>query len=34
MEINSTPGLEGIETASKKNIAQAIITYIERNRNL
>ena len=32
MEINSTPGLEGIESASKKNIAQAIITYIERNR--
>ena len=26
MEINSTPGLEGIESASKKNIAQAIIT--------
>ena len=33
MEINSTPGLEGIEGASKKNIAQAIITYIERNRH-
>ncbi len=32
MEINSTPGLEGIESASKKNIALAIITYIERNR--
>lgn len=32
MEINSTPGLEGIESASKKNIAQSIITYIERNR--
>ena len=32
MEINSTPGLEGIESASKKNIAQAIIFYIERNR--
>jgi|TARA_Y100000385_G_scaffold261695_2_gene292691 ribosomal protein S6--L-glutamate ligase len=32
MEINSTPGLEGIEGASKKNVAQAIITYIERNR--
>ncbi|MDB2426862.1 30S ribosomal protein S6--L-glutamate ligase [Flavobacteriaceae bacterium] len=31
MEINSTPGLEGIEGASKKNIAQSIITYIERN---
>ena len=34
MEINSTPGLEGIEGASEKNIAQAIITYIERNRRL
>ena len=34
MDINSTPGLEGIEVASKKNIAKAIITYIERNRNL
>ena len=33
MEINSTPGLEGIEGATKKNIAQAIITYIERNRS-
>ncbi|MDA9057110.1 30S ribosomal protein S6--L-glutamate ligase [Flavobacteriaceae bacterium] len=33
MEINSTPGLEGIEGASKKNIAQAIITYIERHRH-
>ena len=32
MEINSTPGLEGIESASKKNISQAIISYIERNR--
>ena len=33
MEINSTPGLEGIEAATKKNIAQAIITYIEKNRS-
>ena len=32
LEINSTPGLEGIESASKKNIAQQIITYIERNK--
>ena len=32
MEVNSTPGLEGIEGATKKNIAKAIITYIERNR--
>ncbi len=33
LEVNSTPGLEGIETATHKNIARAIITYIERNRN-
>jgi len=32
LEINSTPGLEGIEGATGKNIARAIITFIERNR--
>ena len=32
LEVNSTPGLEGIEGASQKNIAKAIITFIERNR--
>lgn len=32
MEVNSTPGLEGIERATGKNIAKAIITFIERNR--
>lgn len=32
LEVNSTPGLEGIEAATGKNIARAIITYIERNR--
>ena len=32
MEVNSTPGLEGIEGATGKNIAKAIITFIERNR--
>jgi len=32
MEVNSTPGLEGIEGATKKNIARAIITFIERNK--
>ena len=31
LEVNSTPGLEGIEAATGKNIAKAIITYIERN---
>ncbi|WP_274474233.1 30S ribosomal protein S6--L-glutamate ligase [Mangrovimonas aestuarii] len=33
LEVNSTPGLEGIEAATEKNIAKHIITYIERNRN-
>ena len=32
MEINSTPGLEGIEEVSNKNIAKAIITYIEQGK--
>lgn len=32
LEVNSTPGLEGIESATQKNIAKAIITFIERNR--
>lgn len=31
LEINSTPGLEGIEQATGKNIAKSIITYIEQN---
>ncbi|MEH6534866.1 MAG: 30S ribosomal protein S6--L-glutamate ligase [Psychroserpens sp.] len=33
LEVNSTPGLEGIEVATGKNIAEVIITFIERNRN-
>ena len=32
LEVNSTPGLEGIEVATGKNIAKAIITFIERNK--
>ena len=32
LEVNSTPGLEGIEEATGKNIAKSIITYIERNK--
>lgn len=32
LEVNSTPGLEGIEIATGKNIAKSIITYVERNR--
>jgi ribosomal protein S6--L-glutamate ligase len=31
LEVNSTPGLEGIEGATGKNIAKAIITFIEKN---
>jgi len=31
MEVNSSPGLEGIETATKKDIAREIIRYVERN---
>lgn len=32
LEINSTPGLEGIENTSGKNIAKSVIGYIERNK--
>lgn len=31
LEVNSTPGLEGIEKATGRNIAKSIITFIERN---
>jgi ribosomal protein S6--L-glutamate ligase len=31
LEVNSSPGLEGIETATGKDIANTIIKYIERN---
>ncbi len=31
LEVNSSPGLEGIEAATKKDIATEIIKYIERN---
>lgn len=31
MEVNSSPGLEGIEAATGKDIAKEIIRYIERN---
>lgn len=31
MEVNSSPGLEGIEKASQKNIAGLIIEFIEKN---
>jgi len=31
IEVNSSPGLEGIEAATGKDIAKEIITYVERN---
>lgn len=31
LEVNSSPGLEGIEAATKKDIAKSIIRYIERS---
>lgn len=31
MEVNSSPGLEGIENATKKDVASMIIEYIEKN---
>jgi ribosomal protein S6--L-glutamate ligase len=31
MEVNSSPGLEGIEKASGKDIASKIIAFIEEN---
>ena len=31
LEVNSSPGLEGIEVATKKNIAREIIRYLELN---
>jgi ribosomal protein S6--L-glutamate ligase len=32
LEINSTPGLEGIETSTGKDVAGMIIEYIEKNQ--
>lgn len=32
LEVNSTPGLEGIETTTGINISKSIIGYIERNK--
>lgn len=34
LEVNSSPGLEGIEKATEKNIAGSIFKYIERNVGL
>lgn len=33
LEVNSSPGLEGIESATGKDIAKTIIEYIEQNAN-
>jgi ribosomal protein S6--L-glutamate ligase len=34
MEVNSSPGLEGIETTTKKNVASLIVSFIEKNAKL
>ena len=34
MEVNSSPGLEGIEKATGKDIANQIIEFIEKNAKL
>jgi ribosomal protein S6--L-glutamate ligase len=34
MEVNSSPGLEGIEKATGKNVANMVIEYIEKNARL
>jgi ribosomal protein S6--L-glutamate ligase len=31
MEVNSSPGLEGIESATNKDVASMIIQFIEKN---
>ncbi len=33
LEVNSTPGLEGIEKTTGKDISRSIINYIERNKH-
>lgn len=32
LEVNSTPGLEGIETTTGKNVSRSVIGYVERNK--
>jgi len=34
LEVNSSPGIEGIEKSTEKNIAGEIIKYIEENVRL
>jgi ribosomal protein S6--L-glutamate ligase len=31
LEVNSSPGLEGLENISKKNVAEKIIAHIEKS---
>jgi len=31
MEVNSSPGLQGIETATGKNVAGMVIEFLEKN---
>lgn len=31
LEVNSSPGLEGIETVTQRNVAEKIIEYVEKN---
>jgi ribosomal protein S6--L-glutamate ligase len=31
MEVNSSPGLEGIETATGKDVATQVIQFVEKN---
>jgi len=31
MEVNSSPGLQGIETATGKDVADLIIEFVEKN---
>jgi ribosomal protein S6--L-glutamate ligase len=31
MEVNSSPGLEGIEQTTNKDIADAILAFVEEN---
>jgi ribosomal protein S6--L-glutamate ligase len=32
MEVNSSPGLQGIERATEKDLAGMVVEYIEKNR--
>jgi len=34
MEVNSSPGLEGIETATGRDVAGMVIEFIEKNAKI